>query len=46
MINIKTTIINILRNFEILPGFIEPKVEFHITLKSNGSFIALKKKIK
>ncbi|KAL7042482.1 hypothetical protein ACKWTF_001156 [Chironomus riparius] len=46
MINIKTTIINILRNFEIFPGFIESKIEFHITLKSNGSFIALQKKIK
>lgn len=44
MINIKTSVINILRNFELIDCNIKPIVELHITMKCNKLFIGLKKK--
>lgn len=44
MINLKTTIINVLRRFELLPGNIDAEIKMYVTLKTNGFYVALKKK--
>lgn len=46
MINIKSNIINIVRNFELIYGNIEPQLTIHITLKCDGINIGFKKKNK
>jgi cytochrome P450 family 4 len=44
MINIKTTVINILRNFELFDSNIKPRIELHITMKCSKLFIGFKRK--
>jgi cytochrome P450 family 4 len=39
MINMKTTIISILRRFEIKPGDFDLEIQIHITLKCNGIYL-------
>lgn len=44
MTNIKTTVINILRNFELFDSGEKPKLELHITMKCNKMLIGFKEK--
>jgi cytochrome P450 family 4 len=44
MTNIKSNIINIVRNFELIYGNVEPNLTIHITLKCDGINIGFRKK--
>ena len=46
LLNIKNNIINILRKFEVVPGYKEPILEINLTLKCDGLFIGFKPKNK
>lgn len=44
LLNVKNNIINILRTFELVPGYVEPKLEITLTLKCDGILIGFKPK--
>lgn len=47
MLEIKSTFCNVIRNFELIPGNIEPKLLMQLTLKSsNGTHVGFKKRFK